>query len=332
MEPNGIDWQRLDRYVAGEGTPQERAALEAWVRSSSKLQAIVDVMRTSQRVPGQPATQWHARESWEAIAQRAGLQKPQPPRSVLTFATINRPSRWRYWITAAAVSAATVIGVFGMQRWMATTSQPGAGTAMSGREYVAPRGQRITVHLPDRTEITLAPETRVRLAAGYGKDVREVELDGHAYFVVTHDAKRPFSVRTNRIVVRDLGTRFSVRAYTEEMAPEVVAVLLEQGDVGRLTADGDLMRTRGMAIDRMLAWTNGELVLRRTPLRHAIVELSRWYDVDIQLADGSVANEKVTASFRDEPARVAIDLVAAAAGLSVRQTGSRYTLQRSNSR
>lgn len=371
MEPNEIDWERLDRYVAREGTPEDLAALDRWVRCSPKRLTIAEVMRTAQRLPDQSPAMWHAQESWLAVTERLGLPrdparephdrahepttnapplraKSDAPRRVPTLKGVDRTRSSRRFFMAAALIAAAIVAVLG-GHWL-TNEFAGrrAGSVAGAREYVAPRGQRMIIHLSDRTEIRLAPDTRLRLSGGDGRSAREVELEGQAYFDVSYDAARPFIVRTKNIIARDLGTRFSVRAYAGDADTEVVvaegsvalgralssqpqddSVLLERGDVGRLTAEGDLVRTRGVAVDRLLAWTDGELVFRRTPLREAVVELGRWYDVDIQLADSSFADERVTASFKDEPPSVAVGLVATAAGLDMRQTGSRFTLQRS---
>ncbi len=101
-----------------------------------------------------------------------------------------------------------------------------------------------------------------------------MDLQGQAYFVVTHDAAHPFVVRTDRLIVRDLGTRFVVRAYPGDSAQNVVvaeglvslggspassggharrdSLVLEAGDVGRLTAAGDLARIRGVSVEQYL--------------------------------------------------------------------------------
>jgi len=64
------------------------------------------------------------------------------------------------------------------------------------REYTTAAGQRLSVTLDDGTQLTLAPASRVRLAAGYGEGratggsktrpygARELELEGEAYFAV----------------------------------------------------------------------------------------------------------------------------------------------------
>ena len=50
-------------------------------------------------------------------------------------------------------------------------------------------------------------------------DLREVELEGEGYFRVARNEKMPFVVRTKRLDVQVLGTRFDVKSYsTDEIA------------------------------------------------------------------------------------------------------------------
>lgn len=349
MDRPDIDWERLDRYISGEGTPEDRESLRQWVESDPELQAVTEAMRTAQRLPDAVPPRWETQTSWRAVAERLGLLgAPEPARPVLRIARVERGRRWlALWVPAAA--AAAVLAVLAADHWvsgqLARRSPPPRAATEAGREYVALRGQRVVVHLPDGTEASLAPETRLKLSPDYGRGRRAVRLEGKAYFVVTHDSTRPFSVQTDRIIARDLGTRFVVRAYPADSTPDVVVaegtialgraqesdtIVLGAGDRGRLTPGGTIAHTRGVAVDQFLAWTTGRLVFRATPLGDVAVELGRWYDVDIRLANPSLGNEQVTASFKDEPASTAIRLVAAAAGLSVERDGTRYILRRTS--
>ena len=41
-----LDWERLDRFVRGEGSLRERAELTCWVNADRSLRALADAMRT----------------------------------------------------------------------------------------------------------------------------------------------------------------------------------------------------------------------------------------------------------------------------------------------
>jgi hypothetical protein len=73
-----IDWDRLDRYVCGVGSPAERAALAAWVCADAKLRQLADAMRTVGRpFHGRPKAP-NARVALRAVQRR--LRLAQSPR------------------------------------------------------------------------------------------------------------------------------------------------------------------------------------------------------------------------------------------------------------
>src|SRR5439155_9948621 len=83
---------------------------------------------------------------------------------------------------------------------------PVLARAPAWREVSTAVGHRTVVPLRDGTQITLAPKSRLRYTADYGKADRDVYLDGEAYFQVTFDTRRPFRVHTARSLTVDLVT------------------------------------------------------------------------------------------------------------------------------
>src|SRR6185503_4275611 len=110
---------------------------------------------------------------------------------------------------------------------------------------------------------------------------------------------RPFTVRTSTASVRDLGTRFIVRARQHERHTDVVvvegvvaigprhaadSVVLRPGDFARIADTSSAVAVRrNVRLSRYLGWTEGQLAFERTPLPEVVSELERWYDVEIEL-------------------------------------------------
>ena len=57
---------------------------------------------------------------------------------------------------------------------------------------------------------------------------REIELDGEAYFEVTHNPEHPFIIKAGELQTKLLGTRFTVKNYKDE---ELAAVSLINGSI-----------------------------------------------------------------------------------------------------
>ncbi len=131
-----------------------------------------------------------------------------------------------------------------------------AAVASPGRTYATAAGQRLSVTLVDGTQLTLAPASRVRVAADYGQGpaARELELDGEAYVAVVHDTAHPFAVRTHGAVAWDVGTAFDVRAYPEDAGAKIAVA---EGAVAVTVAGGCPMGVRArispVALPHLLA-------------------------------------------------------------------------------
>lgn len=81
----------------------------------------------------------------------------------------------------------------------------------------------------NRTKIVLPDGSQVWLNAGsnldynnsvFNKDLREVTLNGEAYFDVTKNAEKPFIIHTKKMDVKVIGTAFNVRSYSYEKTAE----------------------------------------------------------------------------------------------------------------
>jgi transmembrane sensor len=85
-----------------------------------------------------------------------------------------------------------------------------------------------TIILSDGTSVVLQPQSVLDYPKAFKPNVREVFLTGQAFFEVTRDPEKPFMVRSNEIVTRVLGTRFTVRNFEGEGE---VLVQVKQGKV-----------------------------------------------------------------------------------------------------
>jgi transmembrane sensor len=172
--------------------------------------------------------------------------------------------------------------------------------------------------------VVLAPETRLVVPATYDSVARTVVLDGQAYFDVVHDDSKPFAVRAGAAYVRDLGTRFDVRAFPDQGAVRVVVTegkirlgrqasdtgsLVAAGSVANLPATGVPDVTTGIDTTRFVSWTRGVIVFDRTPVREVIAELARWYDIDVRLEDEALSSRTLTATLRDHSLAEVLHLV-----------------------
>ncbi len=305
----------LDRYLAGEASAAEAQAVRDWLAEDPAPEhaALLEDLRLIRRVAADRVPDTSVEGAWAKASKSL------------------RPSR--RFLMAVIAAAAVVVAVVG--GWAVL------GRAPAWREVSTAVGHRTVVRLRDGTQITLAPKSRLRYTADYGKAQRDVYLDGEAYFQVTLDTRHPFRVHTARSITEDLGTAFVVRAYVEQPTTEVIVaegrvalwradtsrtsaearpgLVLAARDLGRLDADGGVTLRRGIDVARQLAWTSGVLAFDGAPLRDVVLTLGRWYNVDVHLesADSALGARRLTATFTNESIDRVVERIALTLGLRV---------------
>jgi transmembrane sensor len=345
-----VDAELLDRYLAGECSEAEAALVRRHLmvhpevaRELSALLRQLDGEATRPPVPDAAAS-WEVlrrrmREGDASVPAQGAAARPvarggRRPR----FTALPAQGRAAWWRGVAVAGIAVVVAAAGLYRAVRPADLPVRAPEPAAQTFATINRQRAELRLSDGTRIRLAPASRLRVAGTYGVARRDVYLEGEGYFEVTHDPRRPFTVHAGTAIARDLGTEFAVRSYADDRAVQVVVrsgvvVLsgvgrLRAGDLGRLAADGTMSLTHGVVVDSLLGWLDGRLVFHDAPLGAVLAELRRWHDVDVQLADSSLAALPFTGVLTDVSFDASIELVAATLGLRVRRRDNGLTLRR----
>lgn len=191
-------------------------------------------------------------------------------------------------------------------------------------EINSPQGARTHFQLPDGTIGWLNSGTHLKYATNFENN-RHVELEGEAWFEVTHNEKKPFLVSTANLNIKVLGTKFNVSAMPSESVTEVV---LEEGKVNvtskdavfsslmkpdqKLTYNTELHTSNIQKVnaEQICAWKDGLLLFRNEPLSEVLKKIGFWYNVSFIIEDPELAKFKYRASFRDEQVEEVIRLIA----------------------
>jgi len=158
-----------------------------------------------------------------------------------------------------------------------------------------PRGGEYILTLSDGSRIHMNADSKLTYPISFHGNTREVTLHGEAYFEIASNKEKPFHVHTkhNEIVV--LGTHFNIRSYQEETLSYVTLVegrvRLQDGFHNpELTpgmqgiSDGTATRIRSVNVEDFISWKNGLFVFQNENLEAVAAKISRWYDIDIEIA------------------------------------------------
>ena len=185
----------------------------------------------------------------------------------------------------------------------------------AGEQYATPVGGFERIPLADGSHVELNTDTELELA--YSDSVRRIELDkGEAFFKVAKDQSRPFVVVAGRFRVVAVGTAFSVRVDSDEVAvvvsegkvrveqpgarsAPVAPVLVAAGQVADAQPASTVVTPVSAAeVERQLGWRDGLLIFERRPLRDVAAEFNRYNQRQLVVADPAIADVMVGGTFR----------------------------------
>ena len=173
------------------------------------------------------------------------------------------------------------------------------GLASNMQIVEAGRGKQLQFSLPDGTKVWLNAQSKLEFPSSFSNDLREVQLDGEAYFEVTSSASWPFEVISSEDTVRVLGTHFNVKNYKNE---DSFIVTLLEGKVGvnskgkhenyLLDPSDQLVAVSGepkASIRKLedpfsaVAWKDGDFYFQEAGAEEIAQEIERWYPVYVKV-------------------------------------------------
>lgn len=209
---------------------------------------------------------------------------------------------------------------------------------MPSADHRSPAGEHRQVRLSDGSRIELGSDSAIRVAFEPG--VRAVTLlKGQAFFEVSPDAARPFTVQAEDVKVTVTGTAFEV-----DLGRSAVAVAVQSGSVQVRDRRGELAVPALGAGDRLrvgldhsaphrarvlpgqiAAWRQWQLLVNDRPLAEVIEDLRAYYPGVLLLRDRALGERRITASLNLRSPGSALQLAIAPLGGQLKQWGPYLT-------
>lgn len=175
-------------------------------------------------------------------------------------------------------------------------------------EYTSEKGSVSTIHLEDGSAIWLSSGSKITIQKQSSGEMT-AKLDGEAYFDMIPSRSRKFTVDLGYFKVKDIGTKFNIRAYSTEAGVYATLVdgqidLYREKDKPTLSMKpGEYMQfdkqTNHIAVSQQdptitTAWKDGKFVFINKTMSEICQELENWYNVEITIQDKTLANTKYT--------------------------------------
>lgn len=171
-----------------------------------------------------------------------------------------------------------------------------------------PYGKRSEIILPDGSVVWMNAGSQLTFPAHFDPAFREVYLEGEAYFDVTHDPSRPFTVQTSDMQIRVLGTTFNLSTYREDAVSSVYLLSgsielsgnaqrefapqrLTPGQIARLDKSQDRLILGEKSGQPEVLWRRKQLLLDKTPMEDLMRKLERVYNTEIQVRGFALSAE-----------------------------------------
>ena len=215
------------------------------------------------------------------------------------------------YAAAAAVMAGVVCGSWFMGGRRTESRLVAAAQPVS---VSTPLGVKSDVVLPDGSRVRLNGGTRIVYPALFG-DERRVEVDGEAYFDVTHDAGQPFVVTAPAFRVRVLGTVFNVRSFSGEPVAEATLaegsvalqhaggrnlICLHPGQQAVYDAEAELLEVNEVPVGALLLIRYGVVTLANATLPEIVARIERTYGVSLRIGAQQIPGERYNFSFQKD--------------------------------
>ncbi|MCE7044410.1 FecR family protein [Dyadobacter sp. CY312] len=261
-----------------------------------------------------------------AIASGKWKQKAEPEKKFY----VNR------WFIAAA-SMITMLVALGAA-WILMRDKKNSETlaSRSRGEWIRASNHTtndLPVKLPDGTAVMLAEGSILYYPEGFKGGMRNVRLRGEAFFDVKKDSLHPFTIYTDMVKIRVLGTSFSVRERKTESFTEVGVksgkVRVESNSSGKQlllepnqravanVKDGSLTKTLVAKPEILTPVAKIQrMAFGDAPVSSVFEQLSLAYRVDIVYDKAVLGDCPVTAVLNDQPLFTKLQMICLSIGAS----------------
>ena len=329
-------WNRLVEHTC---TSEDLTLLLDSLKSDDHLQEFDEVYNRvrNNAITNKPRLTKRQKEAYRREAYQL-IAKYERKRGMVSSPTIARFRK--IWYAAAA---AILLGLLIPATYLYMKPKT-EQTTVQYVEMDTQRGEIKTIFLPDQTEVTLNAGSRIKYPANFTGCERSVELYGEAIFNVTSDPAHPFTVKTENMNIKVVGTVFDVKEYADDLTASVsvasgkvevnlletgraASIMLEQNRQVKMDKATGNIETMSIDADTYLSWTIGALYFERTPIREVVNVLNRHFpQVDIEMADGEYYY-LITGKYNNvkHPDNI-IKGIAYTLKLKYKKTGNKYVL------
>jgi len=207
-------------------------------------------------------------------------------------------------------------------------------TVIAGNEQ-----KNVLVSLPDGSKIYLNRNSEFSYRKNFGRNGRDVQLAGEAFFEISPDVSKPFIIDAGKAKVKVVGTSFNVITNNTESAVEVFVktgkvlvsdnsgsqtIQLDPGFVGTMNSKASAKTLNNNP--NYLSWKTGLLVYNGQKLDVVFNDLKRVYNMDIIADDPEILENPWVSPIDNQSQETIIRLICTSFNLGYTKDDNVYHL------
>ncbi|MEZ2441146.1 FecR family protein [Chitinophaga sp. RCC_12] len=305
-----INRELIEKFLAGECSAEEERLVNLLLKDPASEKLLDEILSAN------AAKDWSAFENNKSVHPRQqDLKKSMQAR--IGYVNTRRTSLLS--LRNAAIWIGLILACMGIYTISYLSNKEGRKVAFA--ESYNPNGQRSKIMLADSSVVYLGAGSRLKYPENFSGDTRDIYLYGEAFFEVTKEKHKPFTVHTGDVQTKVLGTSFKIEAFKNKPLLVEVAtgkvkvdqihhdfsrslavltpgqkVLFDHGEIKRETVDPEEVQDLKEA----------RLTFNNTSLNDISEVLQRWYNVKITFKQHTKSAERMTLTL---DARVPIDKI-----------------------
>ncbi|MDR6944711.1 FecR family protein [Mucilaginibacter pocheonensis] len=336
----------LEKYFAGNCNEQEIAEIRSWYESFELDQDDVSNLSEDEKKAFK-ITMWNSIEDNIKAAENDNIFQLNKGWSTRFKSVI-------YWVTS---SAAVLLILF-----LVKYKVPSKNSVQENNEKLMVTNTTNTIRkviLSDSSMVWISPQSTLTYLKVFDKNKREVTLTGEAFFEVTKDHKRPFSIYTGNVVTKVWGTSFRIRSYVQDKTTRVnvitgkvsVSLTGQKEKSEELNAAGQtndvnqgvmLLPNQEAVYDKQLdhlqkndevkdtsidMWKKMSLSFNNTRIKEVFAVLNKNFHVHISSGDEKINSDYLKADFTNENLPAIMDILKKTLDVNYTVHGNEFVLE-----
>ncbi len=276
----------INKYLTGQCSEEEIVEVNAWMKESEenarqlfRMEEIYHLGKFNQ----------YADRQQMARAEKQLYKKLDEEKRKQ-----NKILRMHRWMKYAAMIAVILVIGGGSGYWLYQN-----GNNQHMMVAVANEGIVKEIILPDGTKVWLNNSATLKYPREFSEKARNVYLDGEAYFEVTKNRHKPFTVQSDAMRVRVLGTTFNFKCDKNYRIAEVTLIegeievkgnkeegqiILAPGQRAELNKNNGRLTVKQVDAKMDAVWHDNLIPFQKADIFTISKALERFYDIKIILS------------------------------------------------